>query len=250
MYRSTEETMAKLKYPRIIILNISGGHGHFLHYSLDKFFTDSPTINELPFNNLGNSHNNIKYSKQFVFNHGYDDQLDFSNENVIYIDIDGELLYFERIAIHRAGDAGTDLFSESAIAKFLRKNGSTFPDYCENKNISLKEGYMYGFKNLDQQGSMVRNKKRLKKILSQGNNVFRYSIRNFFSLEAFKKSFEKVSKHFNLKFDLTGIDELYYEFYKRNTILQSQENVQKYINGDKTVRLDVLQQAYVDAQKK
>ena len=240
--------MARPKYPKIIILNIGGGHGHFLHYSLDKFCIDTPKIDTLPFNDLGNSHNNIKYSDQFVFDDGiHDAELNFKKQNIIFIDIEGEPLYFERANIHRAGDAATDLFSETAIAKFLRANGSTFPDYCESKNISLREGYMHGFKNLEQQGSMVRNKKRLEKILSQDNNVFRYSIRNFFSLDKFKQGFGQISNHFAMPFNLDGIDELYNEFYKRNTILQSHSKVNEYINGNKDLQLDILQQAYVDA---
>ena len=50
-----------------------------------------------------------------------------------------------------------------------------------------------------------------------------------------------------MPFNLDGIDELYNEFYKRNTILQSHSKVNEYINGNKDLQLDILQQAYVDA---
>ena len=241
--------MEKQKFPKIIIFNTAGGHGHFLTYALDRFCTQTPTIDKLPFNNLGNSHNKIEYSGQFIFYEGHPNELNLSNKNIIFIDIAGQPLYFERANIHRAGDANTDLFSETEIAKFLRKNGSSWPDYCDNKKISLREGYMYGFKNLEQQGSMVWNKQRIEKISSGNNNLFLYNIGNFLNVKSFKESFANVSEHFDIEFDLTGIDNLYKEFYDRNTILQSHENVQKYLSGDKTMQLDILQQAYVDAQK-
>ena len=40
----------------------------------------------------------------------------------------------------------------------------------------------------------------------------------------------------------------YNEFYSKNKILQSHNNVYEYINRNKTLKLDILQQAYVDAQ--
>ena len=64
----------------------------------------------------------------------------------------------------------------------------------------------------------------------------------------FKKSIIEIGKHFNIEFDLTGIDELYQEFYKRNQILKTHYKVKDYLNGNKSIALDILQQAYVDAQ--
>jgi hypothetical protein len=241
--------MAKLKFPRILIINSPGAHGRFLLYALDRFCTQTPKIDQLPFNQVGNSHAvEIDYSDQFVFYHGYPWECDFKNQPIIFMDISGETLYYERASINRS-DGKTDLFSETAIANFLREHGNKWPDDLARENISIREGYMYGFKNLEQQGSMVLNKQRIEKLSSGGNNLFLYNVSNFFNIESFKKSFEKIGQHFGIEFELTGIDDLYKEFYARNTILQSHGNVQKYLSGDKTVQLDILQQAYVDAQK-
>ena len=249
MYRSTGGTMEKLKFPRILIINSPGVHGRFLHYSLDRFCTQTPKIDQLPFNKVGNSHKvEIDYTDQFVFYHGYPWELDFKNQPIILMDIAGESLYYERASIHRS-DGQTDLFSETEIADFLRAHGNKWPDQLASENISIREGYMHGFKDLEQQGSMVLNKQRIEKLSSGGNNLFLYNVRNFYNVESFKTSFEKIGQHFGIEFDLTGADDLYKEFSARNTILQSHGNVQKYLSGDKTVRLDILQQAYVDAQK-
>jgi hypothetical protein len=241
--------MAKQKYPKIIILNMGGTHGQFLRYTLDKFCTATPAIHEIPFNALGNSHAEIKYSGQFQFEEGvYDDQMDFENKNIIYMDIGQEALYYERANINRSGDADTDLYSETAIAQFLKTNGNDFPDYCKSKNITLKDGYMYGFKNMATQGSIIRNKKRIATLVSKNYNIFLYKIKNFFTVKDFKKSIIEIGKHFNIEFDLTGIDELYQEFYERNQILKTHYKVKDYLNGNKSIALDILQQAYVDAQ--
>ena len=229
---------------------MGGTHGHFLRYTLDKFCTTTPEIKQLPFNSLGNSHLNIQYSGQFLFeepNKEEPGELEFEHKNMIYIDLDQDVLYYERVNLHRAGDVGTDLFSESAIEKTLRDRGNTFPDYCKNKNISLKDGFMYGFKNILAQGSVVRNKKFISKLLSKNYNMYLYKIKNFFNVQNYKESILKIGNYFNLEFDLTGIEELYAEFYKRNTILRSHSKVEEYLNGNKSVKLDILQQAYVDA---
>ena len=58
----------------------------------------------------------------------HDAELNFKKQNIIFIDIEGEPLYFERANIHRAGDAATDLFSETAIAKIFRLGKDTCTD--------------------------------------------------------------------------------------------------------------------------
>ena len=42
-----------------------GTHGNFLRYCLDRFSRLTPEIKELPFTNLGTSHNPIEYSGAF-----------------------------------------------------------------------------------------------------------------------------------------------------------------------------------------
>ena len=240
--------MEKPKYPKIIIVNIAGGHGNFLRYVLDRFSNHTPAITQLPFNELGNSHKDIKYSDYFVFKDStHNEKFDLQNENIIFIDIEGEALYIERACISRAGDTNTNLYSEEEIANVLRKHGSSFPDYCASKNISLKEGYMYGFQDMSKQGSIVMNKKRLDKIISQNNNVFKFNIKNFFSFDLLKSRILDIGRHFKIEFNLQGLEELYQKFYNMNKILQTQHKVEDSLNGNKSVELDILQQAYVDA---
>ena len=57
----------RLKFPKIYILNVQGGHGHFLQYILDKFCTLTPDIDNSPFDNDGRSHLKYNQSGQFIF---------------------------------------------------------------------------------------------------------------------------------------------------------------------------------------
>ena len=142
------------------ICNISGGHGHFLAYVLDKCCTTTENIIESPYDNMGRSHNDYTSSGNFIFIDAleyFDKVKKLQNQNIIVITIDDEILYFERICIHRSGVANTNLYNENEIGDFLRGNKSTFPDYCKNKNISIQEGYKNAFKFLDQNGSVKRD---------------------------------------------------------------------------------------------
>ena len=237
-----------MKYPKITVVNTTGSHGHFLRYTLDKFCSDTPVIHKLPFNHLGNSHVDIDYSGQFIFDEG--DDLNIENENIIFINVLDEILYFERVWLHRAGDSNADLYSEQGIIDCLTHWGSTFPAFCKSKGISIQEGYTYGFMNMDQQGSVVRNKERFKKICSKNNIVYNYNINNFFTVDAFESSIANIGKFFNMSFDTTGIAELHKEFCERNEILKTQRNVDEYLSGNKDVNLDIIQKAYIDALKK
>jgi len=242
--------MARLKSAKIHILNFGGAHGHFLRYSLDRFSTHTPPITEYPFDSEGKSHKELNYSEQFLFQDIINDDKDlpFENEKLIFIDIEREALYFERVCMSRAWNK-TDLFSEESIATFLTNRGSTFPEYCKSKDISLKQGYMYSFMDLEKTGAVVRNKKRLDIITSKNNNIFRYSIKNFYTIDAFKKSIIDIGKHFNITFNTEGLNDLYREFYASNEVLQTHNAVKEYMIGNTNVKLDIIQQAYVDAQQ-
>ena len=246
--------MEKLKFPKITIISPDGAHGRFLRYTLDKFCLDTPFIDELPFNHLGNSHStSIKYSGQFdIPLHGTLDHKieNIENEIIIFIDVLDEILYYERVWLARARDSNTDIHSEKSIINCLTYNGSTFPAYCKSKGITIQEGYAYGFRNIEQQGSVILNKKRFKKVCSKNNDVYKYPIKNFFTLDAFESSILDIGKYFNLKFNTTDIDKLYNEFYERNVILKTQKNVEEYLSGNKNIALDIIQKAYIDAQKK
>lgn len=235
---------------KIYILNIAGGHGHFLTFVLDKLCKDTPDIKVYPFNELGNTHRPYKQSGMFNFVDSMDVQnfvRNSKNKNFILITIDSELLYFERSWLSRAGDNNTDLYSEEAISIFLKKNNSIFPDYCKDKNISLKDGYKFSFKYLDKNGVIKfdHSRKSIKEL--KNNHVIFFPISNFFSLESFEIGLRTIAEKFFIKLDFTKISEIYDEFYKKNKILQSHNNVNLYLKGDKSIKLDIIQQAYVDS---
>lgn len=235
------------------ILNVSGGHGHFLQWVLDKFCVSTPPIDKLPYNEIGASHVSYDKSGKFIFIDMPETKNFLStntDKNAIMITIEDEILYWERSCIYRAGNAGSDLFSEVEIAKFLRENQSKFPDYCESKNISIKEGYMYGFYNLDECGARVLDKERKSYPGIAKNNIYFFPLKNFINKENFKKALVDVGERFGFKLDLSNFSETYDVWYNQNTILQTYDAVEQYQNGNTSVKLDVLQQAYVDAQKK
>ena len=69
-------------------------------------------------------------------------------------------------------------------------------------------------------------------------------------MSAFEKSIVDIGAHFGINFDTNGIPEIYKEFRDKNKILQSHNAVREYMYGNKDVQLDIIQQAFVDAQKK
>ena len=235
------------------ILNVSGGHGNFLLWILDKFCVSTPPINKLPYNEIGSSHVPYDKSGNFVFIDGHETK-DFLNTNTgknsIMITIEDEILYWERSCIYRAGDHGSDLFSEASIKQFLIENKSTFPHYCDSKNISIKEGYMYGFSNLNECGARVLDKERKSYPGIENNNVHFFPLKNFIDKNNFKQALVDVSEKFEFDLDLSDFGETYDVWRKQNTILQTYDAVKQYQNGNTAVKLDLLQQAYVDAQHK
>lgn len=237
-----------MKYPKITIVNIGGAHGHFLRYTLDKFAKHTPQISKDPFGNFGTSHQKLDYSDYFaLYDWIGDEHFPFENDNLIVLDIDDQILYYERVWLYRAGESGTDLYSEEEIRKTLAIHGPQFPDKCDEMGVSLKKGYELGFKNLATQGSVVRNQKRINKAIENNNNVFLYSINNFLDADAFKKSIDTIGSTFGIDFDIKGIEELYQKFVENNTLIQTHDNVAKYLAGNKDIELDVIQQAYIDA---
>lgn len=236
---------------KIHILNVSGGHGHFIQWLLDKVCTSTPDIDTVPYSELGASHNIYKQSGKFVF---VDDPetkafLETSQDkNAIMITIDDEILYWERSCIYRAGQAGTNLFDEKSIEDFLTKNGSPFPEFCKTKNITIKDGYRYAFQDLENSGARLKDNERKNYPGVKNNNVYFLSLSSFLNKEKLKTSLVEIANFFKFQITLQDLDEIYKVWYSKNTILQTNDVVKQY-NNNKTVKLDVLQQAYVDAQQ-
>jgi|TARA_B100001123_G_C15315116_1_gene1025848 hypothetical protein len=233
------------------ICNISGGHGHFLTYVFDKCCTTTKDIDESPFDRRGRSHQSYSASGNFVFIDApeyFKKIKELQNENIIVISINDEVLYFERTCINRAG-ADVNLFNENEIEKFLRKHKSTFPDYCKEKNISIQEGYKYAFKFLDQSGAIKFDNERKNFDALRKNNVIFFPLKNYFNSDLFCSAITYIGKKFNIPLDMDMCKKCYDVFYSKNIVLQSHNNVYEYINGNKSIKLDILQQAYVDAQQ-
>jgi hypothetical protein len=150
--------------------------------------------------------------------------------------------------LFRAGDAGTDLFDEKSIEEFLIKQSSTFPEYCKSKGLSIKDGYMYAFKNIGQSGARLHDDRRKKITGIKNNNLYFLPISKFLNRHELKHTLIEIGKTFQIKLDFSNYDESYSAFLQSNTILKTMKNVEKYLSGDISVELDVLQQAYVDAQ--
>ena len=234
------------------ICNISGGHGHFLTYVFDKCCTTTKDIDKSPFDSTGRSHQSYGASGNFVFidTPEYFKKIkELQNENIIVISIDDEVLYFERACINRAGQGNVNLFNENEIEKFLRKYKSTFPDYCKEKNISIQEGYKYAFKFLDQSGAIKLDNERKNFDVLRKNNVIFFPLKNYFNSNLFYSSITYIGKKFNIPLDMDMCKKCYDIFYSKNIVLQSHNNVYEYINGNKSIKLDILQQAYVDARQ-
>ena len=74
------------------------------------------------------------------------------------------------------------------------------------------------------------------------------SLSSFLNKEKLKTSLLEIANFFKFQITLQDLDEIYKVWYSKNTILQTNDLVKQY-NNNKTVKLDVLQQAYVDAQQ-
>ena len=121
--------MAKPRFPNthIYILNSSGCHGHYLTYLIDRLSIDTPSITELPFNNLGNSHLDLEYSgyARFLDVFQYQDK-NLKESNIIKIIYPNDILYYERVAMSRAGDANGDLHNLHLDISFMEKYNKVF----------------------------------------------------------------------------------------------------------------------------
>lgn len=241
-----------LDHQPIYVLNISGGHGHFLCYLLDRLCTDTPNIDTLPFNNLGSSHLPYKKSGKFIFiDDPQTEQFLETNKNkdAIMITIEDEIVYWERSCLYRAGDAGTDLFDENSISNFLTQNGSSFPKICKEKNISIKTGYQLAFQNLNECGAKKHDNERKNFAGVKHNNLYFFPLSNFLLKETLQQQIIELSKFFKFNINLNDFNEIYETWYKHNHILHTQNHIEQYQKGNISVELDIIQQAYIDAIK-
>jgi len=263
---------AKLKYldPEIYIFNAAGCHGHYLQYLIDCLSKKTPTITELPFNELGNSHNKINYSGlcKFVEATEHNEYKNLKNSKIIRIRYENEILYYERVAMNRANDANRDLKNIHNDISFLKTYNIEFYEKIKNiynlqmdsvPKFILRDAYKMGFLDWNNQGSVVKSNKEKKWIhdhLSQNNDVYFLQVEIFFNIKNLINELKIIDKKFNLELDLdlNKISNIHAEFLKRNKIIQTHsytnlilDAIDKFKNID-IPNLDILQEAYIYAK--
>lgn len=251
----------------IYVFNSAGCHGHYLTYLIDRFSKKTPTITELPFNELGNSHKNISYSGFLIFvnSHEHDNYKTLKNKKIIKITYDKNILYYERVAMCRAGDANRDINNIHTDISFLKSYNKEFYDKIykiysiKNDTVPkwlLRDAYKLGFLDWNNQGSVISSKEDIKWVEDhlKNNNVYFLDVNIFFTIEEIKKELQKLDNMFNLNLSLEGIETVHLEFLKRNKILQTQKNTEVVLDAIKENTniefppLDVIQQAFVYAE--
>jgi hypothetical protein len=230
---------AKLKFPNphIYILNAGGCHGHYLTYLIDRLSADTPSITELPFNNLGNSHIRLAYSgyARFLDVDQYQDK-NLKESNIIKLIYPNEILYYERVAMARAGDANRDLHNLQLDISFMETYNKVFYEKIKKiYNVSsnrvpkfiLRDAYKTGFLDWSSQGSVVSSKEDIGWInnnLKDNNNLYLFEVNKFFSLESISKELKIIDERFGLNLNLEELEYVHIP------------------------ELDILQQAYVYAR--
>ena len=269
MYRLIEETMARPKFhnPYIYIFNSSGCHGNYLAYLIDRLSNKTPEIKQLPFNELGNSHNNINYSGFVEFTHDAEQtQQKLSNKQIVKIIFSQNVLYYERVSMNRAGDAGRDINNIHNDISFFNEYNKEFYDklyslYSIKNNAIpkwlLRDAYKIGFLDWNKQGSVVSSRENIKWIddnLAKDNDVHYTQVDVFFTTETLKRELNDLDNKFDLDLNLNDLNSIHEEFLSMNKILQSQKNTDIVLNAIKENKnitippLDIIQQAYVYAK--
>jgi len=254
----------KFHNPYIYIFNSGGCHGNYLTYLIDRLSRKTPTIKELPFNEFGNSHNNIDYSGFAKCIHNKEQQL--SNKNIIKIIFSQNVLYYERVAMNRAGDAGRDINNIHHDISFFNKYNKEFYDKIyslysiENNAIPkwlLRDAYKLGFLHWNKQGSVVLSREDIKWVddnLAKDNDVHYTQVDIFFTTKTLKRELNDLDNKFDLDLNLNDLDSIHEEFLSRNKILQTHKNTDIVLNAIKKNEnipvppLDIIQQAYVYAE--
>ena len=255
-------------HKKVYIFNSSGCHGHYLRYIIDRFSKHTPTINELPFNELGNSHLKLNYSDscQFVDHVLYEEYKNVVNQNVIHITYDNEILYFERACANRAGDRNRNLYKLHQDISFLKTYNKQFYQNIKNlyKNKEnavpkwlLRDVFKLGFLDLNNHGSVVDGLKDKKWIMDNVKNNNKFAVFNvcgFFNTKVFLQRLKNLDQYFDLAIDFEGIAEVHEEFLSRNKILQTHQRPKDILESVKEQKcigiddLDILQEAYVYSQ--
>jgi len=253
--------------PYIYVFNTSGCHGHYLTYLIDRLSNNTPTITELPFNNLGTSHKKLNYSGyvKFIDTLQHKDNAHLKNTHVIKITGD-DVLYYERVAMNRAEDAQRDLHTLHKDISFLKTYSKNFYENIvktykvKNNTVPkwvLRDAWKLGFLDLENQGAVKDLKadvdwvtKTLKK-----NTIHLFPVTNFFTTEKLHEALTSLNDMLYLNLNLDRLSEIHTEFMQKNEILATHSHVFEILDAvDKRMpfvninQLDIIQQAYVYAE--
>ena len=252
----------------VYIFNSTGCHGHYLTYLIDRLSRNTPYIDRLPFNELGNSHNDINYSgfAEFVDASLHGQYENLKDANIIKILYSDNILYYERVAMARGGDANRDIHNIHNDISFLKTYAKDFYNKIHqlyspmNDNVPkwlLRDAYKLGFLDWQNQGSVVTSKhdRAWMERHMAGDNAIHYTqVDVFFKKEKLKRELQKLDNAFGLDLDFADFEHIHEQFLTRNAILKTHGNVDLVLDAVKEKKsisippLDVIQQAYVYAQ--
>ncbi len=262
--------MARLKShkPHIYIFNSAGCHGHYLTYLIDRLSSRTPEIGQLPFNNVGNSHNELDYSgfAEFIDSSEHEENKSLKDTNIIKILYSTDILYYERVAMARAGDADRYINNIHSDISFLKSYNKEFYNKIytlysiENDSVPkwlLRDAYKLGFLDWHNQGSVVTSRQDIKWVednLVEDNTVHYTQVGVFFAPEKLKRELQELDSAFGLELSFNDFESINEEFLSKNKILQTHGNTKLVLDAVKENRdisvppLDIIQQAYVYAE--
>lgn len=252
----------------IYVFNTGGCHGHYLTYLIDRLSNRTPKIEQLPFNKLGNSHNSVNYSGfvKFIDEPEHEENKSLKDTNIIKILYSNDILYYERVAMARAGDSNRDINNIHKDISFLKSYNKEFYNKIytlysiENDSVPkwmLRDAYKLGFLDWHKQGSVVKSRQNIKWIednLVEDNTVHHTQVGVFFTAEKLKRELQELDSKFNLDLNFENFDAIHEEFLSKNKILQTHGNTKLVLDAVRVNRdvpvppLDIIQQAYVYAE--
>ena len=252
----------------IYVFNSAGCHGHYLTYLIDRLSIRTPKIEQLPFNNIGNSHNSVNYSGfvKFIDSSEYEKLKSLKDTNIIKILYSNDILYYERVAMARAADTNRDINNIHKDISFLKSYNKEFYNKIhtlysiENDSVPkwlLCDAYKLGFLDWHKQGSVVNSRQDIKWIennLVEDNTVHYTQVGIFLAHRKLKRELQELDSAFGLELSFKNFDSIHEEFLSKNKILQTHGNTKLVLDAVKENRdisvppLDIIQQAYVYAE--
>lgn len=253
----------------IYVFNSAGCHGHYLTYLIDRLSNRTPKIEQLPFNNIGNSHNSVNYSGlvKFIHSSEHEENKSLKDTNIIKILYSNDILYYERVAMNRAADSNRDIHNLHQDISFLKSYNREFYDKIhalykiDSDSVPkwlLRDAYKMGFLDWNKQGSVLTSKQDIRwieeNLARDDNNTHYTQVGVFFTTEKLKKELQDLDDQFDLDLSFDDFEPIHEEFLDRNNILKTHSHTDLVLDAVKrqqdipTPPLDIIQQAYVYAQ--